>query len=209
MGGVAPYTFIWSTGSSQQDIGALCDGEYTVTVTDSEKCTATMAAVVDVPDTILISAEITHATHGQSNGSLTAVVTGGTEPYRYTLEEAKTYQLSPTFTDLPAGMYAVSVLDANNCTGMSDSFEIQNLLGTSELEQKFIWYPNPATSHLTVESDIPLSLKILDIRGTHLRSVEESLSHELILEGLRPGMYILQISDRETDVYRKFVILEE
>ncbi len=208
-GGDAPYTISWSNGSSQSAIGALCDGEYSVTVTDLMGCTAVLTEEIEVPDSIVINAEIVHATNGQSNGSLTASVTGGTEPYRYTLEQAATYQLSPIFTDLPAGMYAVSILDVNSCTGMSDSFEIQNLIGINELEKQFRTYPNPASSHLIVESDVPLSVQILDLHGTRLRSAQKSTAHHLPLEGISPGFYVLRISEGDNTAYRKFIVLEE
>lgn len=206
-GGTPPYNYQWSTGSTEPVIGGLCDGEYSVTVSDGAKCFDNDAVTVDAPDTIIVSpAEILHASHGQSNGQVTLAVTGGTAPFRYTLEEAKTYQDSPTFPGLPAGMYAATVLDANSCTAVSDSFEIQNLLSTSELESKLTWYPNPASTHLYVDSDVVVSVAILNLHGHEVLQTEGSRSHEIPIGGIFPGLYLLGISDGTEVTYQKVII---
>ncbi len=50
-GGQNPYTFDWNNGSTLQDIIGLGAGTYLVTVTDSNGCTATIAATVVSPST--------------------------------------------------------------------------------------------------------------------------------------------------------------
>ena len=39
-GGVEPYSFLWSNGAVSQNLTSLAPGDYTLTVTDSEGCTA-------------------------------------------------------------------------------------------------------------------------------------------------------------------------
>lgn len=206
-GGTPPYTYQWSTGSTEPVIGGLCDGEYSVTVNDGAKCFDNVTVVVDAPDTLIVMpGEIIHATHGQSNGQVTLAVSGGTAPYRYTLEEAKTFQDSPTFPGLPAGMYAATILDANSCTAMSDSFEIQNLLGISELEEKLRLYPNPASTHLYVDSDVPVSVELISFHGNVLSQTERLASHEIPVSGIVPGLYLIGISDGGQITYKKVII---
>lgn len=48
-GGVPPYVFSWSNGSSGEDLISLTKGEYTLTVTDSWGQTATTTCVVNEP----------------------------------------------------------------------------------------------------------------------------------------------------------------
>lgn len=206
-GGTPPYNYQWSTGSTEPVLGGLCDGEYSVTVSDGAKCFDNTAVTVNAPDSVIVGpGEIIHATHGQSNGQVTIAVTGGTAPYRYTLEESKTYQESPTFPDLPAGMYAATVVDANSCTGVSDSFEIQNLLGISELDAKVRWYPNPASSHLFVESDVQLTVDVQDIRGNTVVKTGLANNHQIMLSHLIPGLYLMKISDTNQQTYVKLIV---
>ncbi|MFN0215685.1 MAG: T9SS type A sorting domain-containing protein [Saprospiraceae bacterium] len=47
-GGMAPYGFDWSTGSTQQAIAGLTAGDYMVTVTDKNGCEVVVEAVVDL-----------------------------------------------------------------------------------------------------------------------------------------------------------------
>jgi SprB repeat/Secretion system C-terminal sorting domain/Putative Ig domain len=39
-GGVSPYTYLWSTSATTKQITGICEGTYTVTVTDKNGCTA-------------------------------------------------------------------------------------------------------------------------------------------------------------------------
>ncbi|MFS4415438.1 T9SS type B sorting domain-containing protein [Maribacter sp. 2307ULW6-5] len=52
---------------------------------------------------------------GENQATLTVLATGGTAPYRYSLDNGTTYQTSNTFANLGAGSYNVRVRDANNC----------------------------------------------------------------------------------------------
>ncbi len=51
-GGTAPYTYLWSNGSTTQDLANLTAGAYTVTVTDRFGCRAVRSATVGIMDNI-------------------------------------------------------------------------------------------------------------------------------------------------------------
>ncbi len=52
-GGTAPYTYVWNTGSTLSDIYDLCNGTYTVTVTDANGCTVIDTMVLTQPAAIV------------------------------------------------------------------------------------------------------------------------------------------------------------
>jgi outer membrane protein OmpA-like peptidoglycan-associated protein len=56
-GGVGPYTYQWSNGSTDEDITGVPRGEYLVTVTDSRGRTLDVSVFVGEPDPVLATVE--------------------------------------------------------------------------------------------------------------------------------------------------------
>ena len=114
-GGVPGYTYLWSNGATTQNISDLPAGTYTVTVTDTNGCTATTEVVVEpgAPPVIVMTTGTDPNTPMGMNGFITANVTAGTQPFTYLWSNGGTTQ---TISGLSAGCYTVTVTDANNCT---------------------------------------------------------------------------------------------
>jgi PKD repeat protein len=54
-GGVAPFTYLWSTGDTTQTVTGLAPGNYTVTVIDNNACTTAAGVTVENPQGIFES----------------------------------------------------------------------------------------------------------------------------------------------------------
>jgi len=81
-------------------------------------------------DVTVPSANIVEPTDCVSNnGQLTAVASGGEEPYQYKIG-AGAYQASAVFSNLSAGTYLISVKDKNNCEATSSNIVIDNPTST-------------------------------------------------------------------------------
>ncbi len=111
--GPGDWQFDWSNGFSGPLIQNLAAETYCVTVTNSSTgCTEEACYTVAEPDPLLAFIEATNATCEGEGGSLNVFVTGGTPPYIYLWSNGATTQ---TISNLPEGVYTVTVVDANGC----------------------------------------------------------------------------------------------
>ncbi|GEM_PF-5860918 len=117
-GGTEPYSYWWNSAPAQTTAVAtgLPAGTYTVTVTDSNGCTVTNSVTISQPLTDMeISIEQENVTcNGGSDGSATAFVTGGLEPYSFSWN-TDPEQTKENVSGLPAGTYTITVTDSYGC----------------------------------------------------------------------------------------------
>jgi len=115
-GGVAPYTYSWSTGSTAALVSALAAAKYYVTITDASGCTHLDSTTVTQPAAIASALTNVNVTcFGGSNGVGSAAITGGTAPYTY-LWATNPVQTTKAATGLIAGTYSLTVTDSKGCT---------------------------------------------------------------------------------------------
>jgi hypothetical protein len=119
-GTIAPYTYLWSNASTNQNINNLYAGNYIVSVTDANGCQNADTFYVAEPGVVVVSASSPANTRGYnisctgaSDGIAYANVSGGTAPYTYLWNTGST---SASINGLPAGTYTVTVTDSENCT---------------------------------------------------------------------------------------------
>lgn len=117
-GGTAPYTYVWSNGSTNQNLSALAAGNYNVTITDSKNCQTTSSITITQPATS-VSTSTTKTNvrcFGGNTGTTTAAAAGGTPPYNYSWSNGISTAVN---SNLTAGNYTVTVTDANGCTSVT------------------------------------------------------------------------------------------
>ncbi len=116
--GVAPFTYIWSTGAASQDLVNIPSGNYNVTVTDANLCTAEADYTVNQISNLEINTEtIVLNCNGDASGMITTTLIQGTEPITYTWIGPDGFtQSGSTIMGLEAGTYSLSATDAIGCT---------------------------------------------------------------------------------------------
>ena len=116
-GGLAPYTYAWEDANvgTTENANNLFSGDYTVTVTDANGCTATISTTIDDTELPQVNVTATNSTCGESIGTVTANVSNGTAPYFYEWNDASS-QTTQTATALAAGVYTVTITDNVGCS---------------------------------------------------------------------------------------------
>jgi hypothetical protein len=120
-GGLAPYTYLWTTGATTEDISGLPAGVYTVIVTDSSSCQASISVSIQQPTALEAEARLVNiACPGDATGEIDLSVSGGTPGYSFAWDNGATTE---DISGLMADTYEVTITDANNCT-LVESFTL-------------------------------------------------------------------------------------
>jgi gliding motility-associated-like protein len=114
-GGIAPYTYAWSSGQNTAQISGIVAGNYAVTITDQAGCTANATYIITQPLALQITMPNTQTVCSGQSASLNPQFNGGTPPYQYAWNTGNT---SPSISINPTSnsTYYVLLTDANGCT---------------------------------------------------------------------------------------------
>ncbi len=131
-GGVKPYLFSWSDGSSSEDLTGLTEGKYVVTITDANNCQLRDSVNINLPPDVKFTAipsdfnSFNVSCNGSANGSIDMTTSSGLAPFSYSWQRAGGGFTASTddISGLRAGNYIILVTDANLCTGR-DTIEIR------------------------------------------------------------------------------------
>ncbi len=183
-GGTSPYTYNWNNGATTQDISGLIAGTYIVTVTDDNGCTETGSFVVGEPSEIIVIENITNVScFGESNGSITLAVGGGTPFFSYSWSNGLSTR---DVFNLTAGNYSVTVRDANSCEVVRNFTVTQPapLVATAAITNASCFGLSDGAIDITVAGGIPN----YTFAWSNGATTED-------LSGLSAGTYILTVTD--------------
>jgi hypothetical protein len=117
----AASSYLWSTGATTQSITVYASGDYTVTVTDANGCSATSAATTvnfnALPAAPSISAGGNTAFCAGGSVTLTSSSTANNQWYRDGVAIATA--AGNTYSATASGNYTVTVTDSHGCTSVA------------------------------------------------------------------------------------------
>ncbi len=128
-GGTAPYTYNWNNGAVTEDLNDIPAGDYNLTITDANGCSAILNQNITEPFLMEVTLQANPVDcNGSNTGSISTVTVGGTGNYSYAWTDG---QSTESAIDLLAGNYAVIVTDENGCTAESTIIEVTEPEGMS------------------------------------------------------------------------------
>ena len=187
-GGTLPYSYSWNTTPVQTTATAinLGAGNYTVTMTDANGCQSTNSVIVNAANapTLTITNSQDVFCFGDTNGTATVTVSGGTPGYTYYWSPSA--QNSATASGLEPGNYTVTVTDNAGCTA---------------IEQVTIGEPDQLVATASVldancgEADGEISLNVTGGNGNYTYNWNPSGGTGSIATGLPIGTYTVTVTD--------------
>ena len=187
-GGITPYKYSWFNNSTNltNKLNNLSVGIYSLSVADSNGCIVAVVDTIKQPALLTVNTLTNSAACNTANGSIASTTTGGVGPYQYSWNDGSSSSL---ITNLFAGVYNLTVTDANHC----ETTTIATVATTSGFVVKM------HVDHVNVcsgDSLGALSVSVLGAVGTptYVWSVRPTLN-EPAISGLPAGSYDLVVND--------------
>ena len=119
IGGTAPYSILWSTGETTEDLTSIGANNYSVTVTDDRGCEVVQSFVIKRPPELVVtldtSSRIVCATKEVFQVNKLNI-SGGTFPYTVTWSDGTVLGNGESMETKKAGSYRVTVTDKLLCS---------------------------------------------------------------------------------------------
>ncbi|MCC6724196.1 MAG: SprB repeat-containing protein [Saprospiraceae bacterium] len=171
-GGTPPYTFSWAGGQTDSLLTPVGAGDYTVTVSDENGCTANASVAIQSQELAMLVQDsvVAASSPTASDGSVFVEFSGGQPPFTYLWSNGDTSQ---NLLSVPAGDYVLSLSDALGCE-QTFPFTVDFLNAASQKLGK-AWtasiLPNPAArnglARLSIQSEWAQSIdcQIFEVTG--------------------------------------------
>lgn len=190
--GTYQYSLNGTTWQSSNVFNNLVAGTYTVYVKDANDCiVGPQTILITEPTAFTIGITLLNSIScfGGNDGSLKAIATGGTPPYTYTWSDTNGNNYTgETISNLPEGIYTVTVTDSNGVTRTSPSYSlvqpIQLAGSTTKTDVKCNGENNGSITFTASGGTAPYKYYV---NGT--------LYTVATVTGLAPGTYTCEIKD--------------
>lgn len=217
------YQVSWSGpngfSSNSEDLSNLEPGNYTLDILDDGGCPFTETFIISEPDELIFSNinfdPETISCFGANDGNISIEVSGGTAPYTYSWTKNNLpFSTSKDIDNLEPGVYEITVIDANNCSPITQEFDIIEpaILDTTLSSQTNIDCFGDATGEININTSggrpIEISSGVFDYTYAW-QGPNGFTSNNQNLTGLYAGTYNLTVTDKSNCTDTLEVILTE
>ena len=223
-GGTAPYSYLWSTGSTDASISGLVAGSYKLTVFDANGCRKVRRFTITEPvasGPLACNAVGSTIPCGASSGTTSVTVTGGFPPYNY-FWNTNPAQTTATASGLSPGTYLVQVTDIRGSSSAVFCFATVSCTNAKTvspiaINEKSVLsvYPNPFTNDinlnvLSVFDDEKFDVQVIDMLGksvymTTINTLRGISSHKITLTNLPEGIYFVKLKSNHSSFVERVI----
>ncbi|MEM1324159.1 MAG: PKD domain-containing protein [Bacteroidota bacterium] len=202
--GTGAFQYEWSNGAATEDLEDLENGNYGLSITDSNGCELIDSFVISspLPVQVMVSDSAIASCAGDSDAFICLSVEGGIAPY--TIDWANG-QSGDCLENIPAGNYGVQILDANGCRVDLGLQAYENspieIVETVEPVSCFGF----GDGRIQIDS---ISGGVSDFYNTTLLGVD-TLENGRNFSNLQPGTYTLVVQDLEGCTLQKDYMIGE
>ena len=118
LGGLGPYTYLWSNGATTNPATGLGQGSYTVVATDSRGCASLTSGVRNLPDgtpLAIPTANIVQPTCAIATGSVSFLTPVPAAGITYSVDGVTYTNTTGVFNGLASGGYTITYKNASGC----------------------------------------------------------------------------------------------
>ncbi|HZV70781.1 MAG TPA: T9SS type A sorting domain-containing protein [Saprospiraceae bacterium] len=208
---ISVITYLWNTGDTTNSLTGLCDGTYSLTITNEDKgCTDdSFTFELHSPDSLeLIVDQITHLTDSTS-ASISIHGAGGIFPYTYQWSGPGGFTSDlEDLSGIGPGTYIVEMVDDFGCS-VIDTITIEDhTVGIYDPDNlKIRLYPNPASEVIYIDAYglADFKVQLYSIDGHVLHSWKNITTIDI--NGFVPGIYAIRITQGQEYFTSRLVII--
>lgn len=194
-----PEVYTWSNGQTGSVVSGVCAGNIFVTITDAQGCSITDSISLAQPSALQIDSIVeVNPTCMMSNGSLTAFVSGGVQPYNFTWQGN---QGNALLNFIGAGIFSLQVTDSNNCSA-NTTVGLSNIGGAT-----FSKNSTPVTCAGNCDGEV--SIANISGSGPFTIAWQGSASTNDTLTGLCAGVYGVQVTDSANCITADTIVVNQ
>lgn len=219
-GGTEPFSYLWSTGETTEDLDSLKAGEYWVSITDGNGCIKSDTIILLEPPPVITGNIVGNATVIQSSMEIYFIddtsnsifnweITGGDVISGQGLDSVKVQ-----WGQVGKGKIKVVEIDTNGGSGDTVGLEVE--VGSTDIrfnpEASLKIYPNPFTNTAILSISNPernsYTLYLKDLSGKIVKTINNITERktEITRDGLPAGLYLIEL--RGPNIYRGKIIIQ-
>lgn len=114
-GGTGPFAYNWTNAVTAAANPNLCQGSYTVTITDNNSCTSSATVLITQPAALIVPPPNPVSICAGQSSAIVVNPTGGTTGYTFSWSPGGQTGSSDNVQPVTSTIYTVTVTDANTC----------------------------------------------------------------------------------------------